>query len=205
MPRRHHLPHPLLAALAIALTLTACVPAVVVGGATAGAIVAADRRSIEQQRIDEEIETIVARRLKENFADRINVNGTAYNQTLLLTGEIPTAELKTQVMALIQLTPRVKRTVDETRVTKLSETRWRLNDSAITTAVKTRLGQSGKVEVSAIKVVTEANSVYLLGRVTQTEADGAIEVARNTSGVSRVVNVFEIVSPEALSRQSAAR
>jgi hypothetical protein len=45
-------------------------------------------------------------------------------------------------------------------------------------------------------VVTEAGVVFLLGMVTQTEADAAVEIARTTGGVLKVVRVFEIVSPE---------
>jgi len=47
-----------------------------------------------------------------------------------------------------------------------------------------------------VKVVTEAGVVFLLGIVTQGEADAAVEIARTTGGVLKVVRVFEIISPE---------
>jgi rfaE bifunctional protein nucleotidyltransferase chain/domain len=47
-----------------------------------------------------------------------------------------------------------------------------------------------------VKVVTEAGVVFLLGIVTQAEADAAVEIARTTGGVLKVVRVFEIISPE---------
>ena len=42
-----------------------------------------------------------------------------------------------------------------------------------------------------IKVVTEAGVVYLLGLVTEAEAEAATELARTTSGVRKVVKVFD--------------
>ena len=53
---------------------------------------------------------------------------------------------------------------------------------------------------SAFKVVTEKGTVYLMGRVTQREADRATEVTRGVSGVQRVVRVFEVISEEELKR-----
>ena len=194
-----------LALLLAQLGLSACVPVAVVGGATAGAIVAADRRSVEQQGRDADIERLVERRLKENFGERVHVNANVYDGTLLLTGEVPTAELKVEVDALVKLTPNVRRTIDETRIQKLSEARWRANDALITANVKTRFGQSGKFDVSLIKVITESNTVYLMGRVTQKEADEAIEIARASQGVQRVVNVLDVVSAEAINAGREAR
>jgi hypothetical protein len=39
-----------------------------------------------------------------------------------------------------------------------------------------------------------------MGRVTQKEADDAIEIARESQGVQRVLNVMDVVSAEALVR-----
>lgn len=190
----------LIAALLVAPLLAACVPVAVVGGATAGVMVAGDRRSLDQQTKDGELERLVERRLKENFGERINVSANAYERTLLLTGEVPTAELKAEVDALVKLTPNVARTVDEIQVRKLSESRWRANDALVSANVRTRLGQSGKLELSIIKVVTESNSVFLMGKVTQKEADDAIEIARTTQGVQRVVNLMDVVSEAEIAR-----
>ncbi len=46
-----------------------------------------------------------------------------------------------------------------------------------------------------MKVVTEAGVAYLMGMLTQPEADAAIGVARTTAGVKKVVNLFEIIMP----------
>lgn len=186
----------ILAALLCSLTLSACVPAVMFGGAVAGAYTASDRRSVSQQIEDKRLDAMVERRIEENFGETIHVNATAFNGVVLLTGEIPTPELRAKLQQLLALTPNVKRFVDETKQIPLSTTQWRLNDAAMTTKVKSRLATSDKFHIAHIKVVSEGNDIYLMGRVSQKEADAAIELARTTNAVNRVVNVFEIMTDE---------
>ncbi|HSC22865.1 MAG TPA: BON domain-containing protein, partial [Casimicrobiaceae bacterium] len=57
--------------------------------------------------------------------------------------------------------------------------------------VKARLVEANKVPVNLIKVVTERQVVYLMGIVSHAEGDAAGQVAATTSGVQRVVKVFE--------------
>ena len=45
-----------------------------------------------------------------------------------------------------------------------------------------------------IKVVTEAGVVYLMGLVSQAEAEAATNIARTTSGVTKVVTLFEYIN-----------
>jgi osmotically-inducible protein OsmY len=71
------------------------------------------------------------------------------------------------------------------------------NDSLITSNVKTRMLGNGLFSPNHVKVVTEAGSVFLMGLVTPAEGDAAVEVARSTSGVSRVVKVFEYLPASA--------
>jgi osmotically-inducible protein OsmY len=51
---------------------------------------------------------------------------------------------------------------------------------------------------NAFKVVTERGTTYLMGRVTQREADRATEVVRTTQGVQKVVRLLEIISEDEL-------
>jgi osmotically-inducible protein OsmY len=62
---------------------------------------------------------------------------------------------------------------------------------------------AGSVPARHVKVVSEAGSVFLLGIVTAREADAATDVARTTSGVSRVVRAFEYISEEEARRLDA--
>jgi osmotically-inducible protein OsmY len=79
-------------------------------------------------------------------------------------------------------------------VAPISSLRTRSNDSYITTKVKARFVDSGKFNAVHVKVVTENGVVYLLGLVTQREADAAIQVARTTTDVKKVVTLLEIIT-----------
>jgi osmotically-inducible protein OsmY len=65
-------------------------------------------------------------------------------------------------------------------------------DAMITTKVKSRFLTENKFQINYVKVVTNADVVYLMGLVTPKEADDATELARTTDGVVRVVRVFEV-------------
>jgi osmotically-inducible protein OsmY len=71
----------------------------------------------------------------------------------------------------------------------------RSNDTYLTSKVKTRFLDSGKFNAIHVKVVTEAGVVYLLGMVTEKEAEDAVEIARTTGGVRKVVKMFEFCRP----------
>ena len=81
----------------------------------------------------------------------------------------------------------------------------RSNDTLITSKVKARMIDAASVQANQIKVVTEASTVYLMGMVTQQEADAATQVARTTDGVKKVVRVFEYISADEARRLDLLR
>lgn len=186
--------HPLvrLAALAlVASQLQACVPLVVAGAGTA-ALMAADRRTTGVYVEDENIEWKFVAYMK-NDATGSHVNATSFNRRVLLTGEAPTEAAKKQIEDSVRAIPSVREVVNEIRVTGASSLTARGNDALITSNVKARMVNNKAFTPNHIKVVTEANVVYLMGLVTAQEADAAVEVARTGQGVSRVVKVFEYI------------
>ena len=54
------------------------------------------------------------------------------------------------------------------------------------------------LQVNAFKVVTERGTTFLMGRVTQREAERATDVVRGTPGVQKVVRIFEILTEQEL-------
>jgi len=177
--------------MAASMLLSACVP-IVIGAAVAGtALVVADRRSVGAQADDEAIELKIQNNIGGTFGDRVHVNATSYNGIVLLTGEVPTAELKTQVEQIARTTPKVRRVDDELAVGAVTTIGARSNDSYITSKVKARLVETNKVPANLVKVVTERQIVYLMGILSHAEADAAAQIAATTSGVQRVVKVFE--------------
>lgn len=189
----------LAAATALGATLSACAP-LVIGGAAVGAMMAFDRRTSGTQIEDESIELRAASRVRDAFGDRAHVNVTSYNRQVLLTGEVPSEQAKQQAEQIVSRVENVKGTVNELAVMPPSSLSQRSSDTLITGQVKASVVDDSSLSVSAFKVVTERGTVYLMGRVTQREADRATQIARHVNGVQRVVRIFEIISEEELRR-----
>lgn len=179
--------------------LAGCAP-LMLGSAVTSALVASDRRTSGAQLEDQSIELRAASALHEQFGQRGNVYVTSYNRRVLLTGEVASDADKAQVAKLIGGLENVRGVVNELGVLGVSSLSQRSSDTLVTARVKAALLDAPDVMGSVIKVVTTRGTVYLMGRVTPREADRTTDIARNTSGVQRVVRVFEIISEEELAR-----
>lgn len=184
-------------AVTLVASLSACAP-VMVGGAVVGSLVAVDRRTSGAQLEDEGIELRAAARIRENLGERVHINITSYNRQVLLTGEVPTAQDKQLAEQVVSRVENVRVIVNELGVMGNSSFTQRSSDTLVTGRVKAGLVDARDLYASAYKVVTERGVVYLMGRVTQREADRGTDIARSTSGVQKVVRVFEIISEEEL-------
>lgn len=194
----------LLAAALIAATLSACVPLVplmVGGGVMGGAMVATDRRTSGSQLEDEGIELRAASRIFENLGERVHVNVTSYNRQVLLTGEVPSAQDKQLVEQIVAKVDNVRSIVNELGVLGNSTLNQRTSDTLVTGRVKAGMVDAQDLIANAIKVVTERGTTYLMGRVTQREANRSTDIARSTNGVQKVIRLFEIVSDDELQNQ----
>lgn len=178
---------------ALVPVLSGCFGAVAVGTGV-GVLAFADRRSTETQVTDEGIEIRAGNRISEKYGSNTHVNVTSYNRTVLLTGEVPDAAAKTNIEKLVSEVQNVKAISNELQVAGTSTLTARSNDTYITSKVKARFVDANKFAANHVKVVTEAGVVYLMGLVTQAEAAAAVDVARTTGGVQKVVRVFEIIS-----------
>ena len=184
----------LAAAVTSATLLGACAP-LIIGGALVGtALSVTDRRTSGAQVEDQAIELKAVARLRETVPAEANVSVTSYNRTVLLTGEAPTEAARAAAEQTVARIDNVRATVNELAVMGSTSVSARSNDSILTSKVKGALVDAKDVQASAVEVVTERGTVYLMGRVTEREANRAAEVARGTSGVGRVVKVFEIIS-----------
>jgi osmotically-inducible protein OsmY len=165
----------LLLSLAVLLpSLQGCVPVVAGAAVGTGVLIAEDRRSSGTYLDDQGIVT-------------------SFNRVVLLTGEAPTEAAKAEIGAMVQEVAGVRVVQNEIAVRPNSSTGARANDAAITTNVKARFVQAGKFQVNHVKVVTEANVVYLMGLVKRAEAEEAAKVAAGSKGVAKVVQVFEFL------------
>lgn len=186
------IPHYLLIAAVICATLSACAPAVV-GGAAAGGSMAADRRTSGAYVEDESIEWKALLQIRETLGDKIHVNATSFNRHVLLTGEAIDEATKARAGAIAKEIANVRTVTNELEIAGASALSARSNDTYLTGKVKTQLLKENRFPANYVKVVTENSVVYLMGMVTRKEAEDAVEIARSTAGVRKVVKVFEYV------------
>jgi osmotically-inducible protein OsmY len=185
------------AALALVMGLGACAP-LMVGGFVGSAMVVTDRRTSGTQLEDEGIELRSANRIREMVGDRVHVNVTSYNRQVLLTGEVPNDRDRQYLAKLVSEVDNVRTVVNELAVMPASSLGDRSTDALITGKIKASMLDSKDIFASAYKVVTERGNVYLMGRVTQREANRATDIARTVGGVKKVVRVFEVITEEEL-------
>ncbi|HTY04003.1 MAG TPA: BON domain-containing protein [Rhodocyclaceae bacterium] len=188
-----------LSLVALVPVLAGCFPVAVVG-VSAGALMVADRRMSEAYLADEAIEMRATSRINEMFGTATHVNVTSYNRMVLLSGEVLSQDAKAQVEKIVSGVPNVRSISNELIVAQASTLGGRSNDAFITSKVKARFVDYHTFSPNHVKVVTEWGTVFLLGLVTQKEADSAVDITRTTSGVQKVVRLFEIIPQDEADR-----
>ena len=179
------------ALLGLSALLGGCAAVVVGGGAAAGYSVYADRRSTGTQVEDQRIESRAGGALDQKYGFKVHVNVTAYNRSVLITGEVPDAVTHAEVEKMIAALPGVRSIANELVIGPSSSLAARTGDSVVTSNVKTRFLGAKNFNPIHVKVVTESGTVFLMGMVTEVEANAAVDITRTTDGVKKVVKVFE--------------
>jgi osmotically-inducible protein OsmY len=180
-----------LAVMASTALLQGCELALIGAGAGAAYSTIEDRRSSGTQLDDDAIELRAGTRIGARFPDKIHVNVAAFNRAALITGEVPDEAVRAEVEKIVQGVPNVRGVTNEVQLAPVTSLGERTGDSLITTQVKARYLRANAFNPVHVKVVTEAGVVYLMGVVTEREADDAVDIARTTSGVRKVVKIFE--------------
>ncbi|MDR1999982.1 MAG: BON domain-containing protein [Zoogloeaceae bacterium] len=188
----------------LAPLLNGCFPVAVVG-MSAGALMVADRRISENYLADEAIEIRALKRIGDQPGVASHVNVTSYNRNVLLSGECFNEEDKAKIEQIAVGVPNVRAVYNQIQIAPVSSFGDRSSDSFITSKVKARFIDANQFAAHHVKVVTERGTVFLLGLVTEKEANAAVEVARTTSGVKQVVRLFEIISQEEADRFDAGK
>jgi len=177
----------------IIAALQGCV-AVIATTTAGGVLVAEDRRTNAAMLEDEGIELKAQNRISENFkqySDTMHLNVTSYNRNVLITGEVPSEEVKSGIEKFVKDTQNVRNVTNELVIAEPTSFGSRSNDTLITSKVKSRFIEARKFQPNWVKVVTENKVVYLMGIVNHKEAADAADIAATTSGVEKVVKVFE--------------
>ena len=170
--------------------------AVIAGGAVAGTMAASDRRTFGAQTEDKAIAVKADVRIRNVTGDAGHVNVNAFNRKALITGEVRDQAMKEAVEREVKAIEGVQSVVNELEIAGPASYTSRSNDALLTTKVKASLVDAKDISANSFKVVTEHGVVYLMGRVTQFEANRASEIARGVNGVTKVVRVFEYITEE---------
>ena len=179
----------LLVIAVLVASLYGCVAAVV-GGAGTAVLVGEDRRTVGTVTEDQGIELKAANRINDKFRSA-HINVTSYSRMVLVTGEAADAATKAEIERIVRAVENVRGVYNEMAIAGNTALSARANDSFITSKVKARFVDQQKFNPVHVKVVTEASVVYLLGMVKRKEADDAVQITRTTSGVQKVVKLFE--------------
>ncbi|HAJ12738.1 MAG TPA: transporter, partial [Comamonadaceae bacterium] len=174
-----------LSLVASATLLSACAPLLMGGAAATTVMVATDRRSSGAQLDDQGIELRAASNIRDALGSRVRVSVTSFNRRALITGEAASERDKALVGEAVRQTPNVQAVYNEVGIANSPSLKERTEDSLLTGKVKAGLVAAKDIPANSIKVVTERGTVYLMGMLSQSEAERATSVARTTSGVQR--------------------
>lgn len=176
--------------------LQGCAAPVVVAGAAAGiagVAVIGERRPAEVVLEDQGIESRAAKAINDDaaLAQDVKVGVTSYYHAVLLTGQVPDEAARERVIRHVSGVGKVAKIHDHLEIGPTALLAQRSRDTRTTARVKSALmGQNGVPSVQ-VKVVTEKDTVYLMGRVHHAEAEQASAVVQNVEGVRMIVLVFE--------------
>lgn len=183
----------LITILSLTLSLQGCI---FVAGAAAGAAAIAvvyDHRTIQNSLQDTEIANKVADKIKAVPAlrDDSHIEVTVFNRVVLLTGETPKPAWRQQAEEIAKTVPDVGRVYNQLTIQGPTSSLTRTSDSWVTTKIKSQMLATEDLKSSSIKVVTENGVVYLMGVVNREQADTAADIARQASGVQKVIKIFQ--------------
>lgn len=183
----------LLIIMMVTLALQGCVFVAGAAAGAAGVAVVYDHRKLSNILDDEKIANTIVNQIKADptLSDQTHIDVTCFNRVVLLTGEAPTAALRQQVENIAHGVPNAGKVYNEITIQGPTSTLTRTSDSWITTKIKSQMLATKDLKSGTIKVVTENGSVYLMGMVSHEQADMSVDIARQVSGVERVVKIFQ--------------
>ena len=188
-----HVARSLLALVIMSIMITACAGS---GAGNQEAAEAIEARSFTEQLGDQRIRSrIMAEILSDNeLRHESNIKVTVFRGIALLSGEVPNREAGQRIAELAREDSEAAHVHNELVIAPLSSVFARARDNVINTTAKTRLlgiDEPPSLDPERFLVVTNRARIYLMGRVTQEEADAITEEVRRVRGVREVVRLFE--------------
>lgn len=180
--------------LAAMPVINGCTAIIIGGAAVTTVIIANDERSFGSIIDDTNIEIKITSALRQHagLSEHASISTTSTNGIVLLIGTAASMSLKETAGQLAGSVNGVRQVVNQLEIGKELSTGQKSSDAYLSSKVKTLLFSAEKMDATRINVAVSNDVVYLMGLVSQAEADRATAVARKVGGVKRVVKVFEI-------------
>lgn len=184
---------------AYSLLVTVSIPllqgcaAVVASTAATSVMVAQDRRTAGTIVEDKSIELKALQAIVDaSYNDsKVHVGATSYNNRVLLVGQVPSYKIRSDIENAVKKIDKVKQIHNEIIVAAPTNVLTRSHDSWITTKIKSEMTVTKNFNPTRVKVTTEDGVVYLMGIVKKPEEQTAVDIARHTKDVKKVVKIFE--------------
>ena len=186
-----------LSAVTLGVTaLSGCVPVLIGGAVGTTAFVTTDRRTTGAQMADEVMEKRIHYEISQAIPNNLHLTVTSYNRRILLTGEVGSESDKLTAQRVAQNSLEVSSVVNELMVGPVSSMTQRMSDSTLAGKVRTQLITTSGVSLNQMKVTVDRGIVYLMGLVTQEEAQKAADIASRVPGTKSVVTAVEVLSTQ---------
>jgi osmotically-inducible protein OsmY len=186
----------LLALFGSVVVLPGCAFFLIGSAVTTTAVVATDRRTVGEQVSDKEIALKVANEMRVNFGETANITSTSYLGVVLLTGEVFSEDISKKATALATAVPQAKKVINQLYVGPLSSFGQLASDTWLASKIRSTLIATRDIPSGAIIDVVQRDNVYLMGLVTQSEADLVNRTISQISGVKEVFPFYQIMTLE---------
>ncbi len=176
-----------------ALLLQGCIPLLIGGAAAAVTVIYIhDQRTTPQKKADNNLQALIEKKLSAPiFQHQAHIIVSVYNNRVLLAGQTPSAELRTEAQRIALTAPGITKLYNQITIEAPNSTLSRVNDNWISTKIRLELMNKSELDSATLQVVTSDGVVYLMGEATPAQAKLAINIIRHISGVQKVVNVLE--------------
>ena len=182
-----------LAILVLPFMLQGCMAPAIVSAGVGATMVHEDPRTAGTIFDDRVIVSKLSTRIKDKYAKQVNITVTAYNNVVLLTGQVPSEKIKEDLVLMVLETRPVRDFRDETAIRDLATFKEAGKDIALKGRIVSQLARNQDVRAIRISTTVELGVVYLMGLVTREEGEAAGQIVASVSGVEKVVKIFEYV------------
>ncbi len=182
----------------VCISLAGC-PAIILGGAASGAKVGFDRRTTGTQAddnmIDLKTESAINQKIDEGRPEgspKSSVKVVTYNRGALMMGVVRNEEEKVLAERIVRAQPSVRKVYNQLTLSNDGRTFGDTSrDTWITSKIRTNLLGAKGFAPNHVKVVTYNGITYAMGILKPEEQAAATKIISETSGVQKVVTLFE--------------